>query len=76
MHAREKTGNVTRVRILRVRQRWHTFLDKQLNPALAHFKGLVRIILYIEVLFIANLQITMKTLLGTKNCMRYWQNYV
>ena len=27
----------------------------QLNPAIAYFKGLVRIMLYIEVLFIANI---------------------
>ena len=40
----------------------------KLNPAigcLAYFKGLVKIILYTEVLFIANIQITMKILLGT-----------
>ena len=27
----------------------------QLNPAIAYFKGLVKIVLYIEVLFIANI---------------------
>ena len=48
----------------------------QLNPAIAFFKGLVKIMLYIEVLFIANIKITMKTVLGTKVYMLYWGNYV
>ena len=48
----------------------------QLNPAIAFFKGLVKIMLYIEVLFIANIKITMKTVLGTKVYMLYWRNYV
>ena len=48
----------------------------QLNPAIVYFKGLVKIMLYIEVLFIANIKITMKILLGTKIYMLYWRNYV
>ena len=48
----------------------------QLNPALAHFKGLVKIMLYTKVFIIANIQITMKIPLRTKICMHYWRNYV
>ena len=48
----------------------------QFNPAIAHFTGLVKIILYIEVFIIANILITMKMLLGTKICAFYWQKYV
>ena len=48
----------------------------QLNPAIAYFKGLVKIMLYTEVLFIANIYIPMKILFGTKIFMLYWRNYV
>ena len=47
------------------------FYKLQLNPAIAYFKGLLRIVLYTEVLFIANIQITVKTLLWTKVYMLY-----
>ena len=38
----------------------------QLNPATAHFKGLVKIILYTKVFIIANIYLTVKMLRGTK----------
>ena len=38
----------------------------QLNPATAHFKGLVQIILYIEVFTIANIKITVKSFFELK----------
>ena len=44
----------------------------QSNPAIAFYKGPVKIMLYNEVLSIAD----MKTLLGTICCMLYWRNYV
>ena len=47
----------------------------QLNPAVAYFKGQVKIMLYFKVLSIANIQMITKTLLWTKVCMRYWRNY-
>ena len=31
------------------------YINIQLNPAIAYFKGLVKIMLYTEVLFIANI---------------------
>ena len=51
-------------------------LTSRRNPAIAHFKGLIKLILYIKVSTIANIEITMKTLLGTKICMLYRWNYV
>ena len=48
----------------------------QLNPAIAYSKGLVKMMLYTEVLFIANIYIPMKILFGTKIFMLYWRNYV
>ena len=48
----------------------------QLNPAIAYFKGLVKIMLYTDVFIIANICTTMKLLLGTKICMLHWRNYV
>ena len=49
----------------------------QLNPAIAYFKGLVKIMLYAEVLFIANVWMTRKNLLGiivyklySRNCVK------
>ena len=48
----------------------------KLNPAIAYFKGQIKIILYTEVLSIANIWITMKTFLGTNVCMLYKRNYV
>ena len=41
-----------------------------------YFKGLVKILFYIGVFFIANIQKIMKTLLGTKFFILYWRNYV
>ena len=48
----------------------------QLNPAITYIKGLVRIVLYTKVLFIANIKITMKIPQETKVCMLNWRNYV
>ena len=55
---------------------FYIYIKIQLNAAIAHFQGLVKIMLYIEVFIIANVWITMKMLLGTKICMLYWRNYV
>ena len=40
--------------------------EVQLNPAIAHFKGLAKIVLSTEVFIIANVKITMKIVIGTK----------
>ena len=48
----------------------------QLNPPIAYFMRLFKIIFYTEVLFITNIQITMKTLFKIKIYMLYWRNYV
>ena len=48
----------------------------QLNPAITYIKGLVKIMFYTEVLFIVNIQITMKIPQGSKIYMLYWRNYV
>ena len=47
-----------------------------LNPAVAHRKGLVKIILYMEVFIIAKIWITGKMVLETKICMLSLPNYV
>ena len=43
----------------------------QLNPAIAHFKGLIKIKFYIEVFIITKIQKIVKMLLGFKICMLY-----
>ena len=48
----------------------------QLNPAVAHFKGQVKIMFFTKVFIIANIKIIVKMLLGTKICMLFWQDYV
>ena len=48
----------------------------QLNPAIAHFKRLVKIILYTEVFTIANIRITINMLLGTIIGMLYCWKFV
>ena len=48
----------------------------QLNPAIAHFKGTVKFMLYSEVSIIANIKKILKILLGIKICVLYWLNYV
>ena len=62
---------------IRDRRLTRIYLKKiQLNPAIAHFKGLVKIMLYIEVFTIANIKITMKMLLGIQICIFYWRKFV
>ena len=50
--------------------------ESQLNPAIVHFKGLVKIMLYTKVFIIASAQFTMKMLLETKILMHYWRDYI
>ena len=51
-------------------------MQLQLNPDIAHLKGLVKIMLYTKDFTIANIEITIKMLLWTKICMLYFQDYV
>ena len=51
-------------------------MQLQLNPDIAHLKGLVKIMLYTKDFTIANIEITIKMLLWTKICMLYWRKFV
>ena len=62
-HTKARNGSST-VQQPEAWYRWVSFKKKvQLNPAIAHFKGLVKIMLYTEVFTIANIKITMKIFL-------------
>ena len=57
---------------------WGSTLDVkiiQLDPTIAHFKGLVQIMPY-QNFHLANMKIAIEILLRTKICMLYWRGYV
>ena len=57
-------------------RRFFFIYELQLNPAIAHLKGLVRIMLYTEVFTIANIGMSMILLFWTKICLLFWQGFV